>query len=76
LAKLRNMSGREVCRILSQHGYEEIRQRGSHIIMQKKIEGSTITVPVPNHKEIRIGTLMSIIRQSRLDRSIFEINNP
>ena len=76
MAKLRNMSGREVCRILSQHGYEEIRQRGSHIIMQKKIEGSTITVPVANHKEIRIGTLMSIIRQSRLDRSIFEINNP
>ena len=76
MAKLRNMSGREVCKILSQHGYEEIRQRGSHIIMQKKIEGSTITVPVPNHKEIRIGTLMSIIRQSRLDRSIFEINNP
>ena len=72
MVKLRNMSGREVCKILSQHGYEEIRQRGSHIIMQKKIEGSTITVPVPNHKEIRIGTLMSIIRQSRLDRSIFE----
>ena len=76
MAKLRNMSGREVCRILSQHGYEEIRQRGSHIIMQKKNEGSTITVPVPNHKEIRTGTLMSIIRQSRLDRAIFEINNP
>jgi predicted RNA binding protein YcfA (HicA-like mRNA interferase family) len=74
LAKLRNISGREVCKILSQHGFEEIRQRGSHIIMQKKIEDSTITIPVPNHKEIRTGTLMSIIRQSRLDRAIFEIN--
>jgi predicted RNA binding protein YcfA (HicA-like mRNA interferase family) len=72
LAKLRILSGREVCAILAQHGYEEIRQRGSHIIMQKKITNSTITIPVPNHKEIRTGTLMSIIRQSRLDRSIFE----
>jgi predicted RNA binding protein YcfA (HicA-like mRNA interferase family) len=72
LAKLRILSGREVCAILAQHGYEEIRQRGSHIIMQKKTEDSTITIPVPNHKEIRTGTLMSIIRQSRLDRSIFE----
>jgi predicted RNA binding protein YcfA (HicA-like mRNA interferase family) len=53
-------------------GYEQIRQQGSHIIMQKKIKDSTITIPVPDHKEIRTGTLMSIIRQSRLDRSIFE----
>jgi predicted RNA binding protein YcfA (HicA-like mRNA interferase family) len=72
LAKLRILSGREVCRILTQHGYEEIRQRGSHVIMQKKTEDSTITIPVPNHKALRIGTLMSIIRQSRLDRTIFE----
>ena len=74
MAKLRILSGREVCAILAQHGYEEIRQRGSHIIMQKKTEDSTITIPVPNHKEIRTGTLMSIIRQSRLDRSIFEVD--
>ncbi len=74
MAKLRILSGREVCRILAQHGYEEIRQRGSHIIMQKKTEDSTITIPVPNHKEIRTGTLMSIIRQSRLDRSVFEVD--
>jgi predicted RNA binding protein YcfA (HicA-like mRNA interferase family) len=72
LAKLRILSGREICAILAQHGYEEIRQRGSHIVMQKKTENSTITIPVPNHKEIRTGTLMSIIRQSRLDRSTFE----
>ena len=74
MAKLRILSGREVCRILAQHGYEEIRQRGSHMIMQKKTEDSTITIPVPNHNEIRTGTLMSIIRQSRLDRSIFEVD--
>ncbi|MFZ2603044.1 MAG: type II toxin-antitoxin system HicA family toxin, partial [Candidatus Omnitrophota bacterium] len=30
------------------------------------------TVPIPNHKEIRIGTLQSIIRQSDLPRSEFE----
>jgi predicted RNA binding protein YcfA (HicA-like mRNA interferase family) len=40
--------------------------------MQKKIESSTSTVPVPNHNEIRKGTLRSIIRQSGLPRSIFE----
>ncbi len=54
-------------------GFVEIRRRGSHIVMQKKIEDSTITVPVPNHKEIKIGTLQSIIRQSHLPRELFEV---
>jgi predicted RNA binding protein YcfA (HicA-like mRNA interferase family) len=74
LAKLRTLSGREVCQILSQHGFEEIRQRGSHIIMQKRSVESTVTIPIPNHKEIRIGTLLSIIRQSRLNRVLFEVD--
>ncbi len=38
------------------------RQKGSHIVMQKKSLDSTITVPVPNHSETKIGTLQSIIR--------------
>lgn len=54
------------------HGFEKVRQRGSHMVMQKQIPGSTVTVPVPNHKEIREGTLMSIIRQSGIPRSKFE----
>jgi predicted RNA binding protein YcfA (HicA-like mRNA interferase family) len=41
--------------------------------MQQKTEGTTITVPVPNHSEIRIGTLLSIIRQSQVPRKAFEI---
>ncbi|MCP9496690.1 MAG: type II toxin-antitoxin system HicA family toxin [Pyrinomonadaceae bacterium MAG19_C2-C3] len=50
-----------------------MRQRGSHIIMQKTIEDSdTISVPVPNHKEVSTGTLSSIIRQSGVPRRAFE----
>jgi predicted RNA binding protein YcfA (HicA-like mRNA interferase family) len=73
LPKLRILSGLEVCRILTQHGFVEVRQRGSHIIMQNKMENSTITIPVPKHKKIRAGTLLSIIRQSGLNRSVFEV---
>ena len=32
----------------------------------------TTTVPVPDHHELKIGTLLSIIRQSGLPRSEFE----
>jgi predicted RNA binding protein YcfA (HicA-like mRNA interferase family) len=72
LVKLRILSGKEVCQILSNNGFQNVRQRGSHIIMQKKTAASTITIPVPNHKEIKFGTLRSIIRQSQLSIKEFE----
>jgi predicted RNA binding protein YcfA (HicA-like mRNA interferase family) len=72
LGKLRVLSGKDVCQILSQHGFVEVRRRGSHIVMQKMIADSTITVPVPDHATLRIGTLQSIIRQSGIPRSEFE----
>ncbi|MFY9825748.1 MAG: type II toxin-antitoxin system HicA family toxin [Thermoanaerobaculia bacterium] len=72
MGKLRQLSGKEVCGILSKHGFSEARQRGSHIAMQKKLPGTTITVPVPNHPVLRMGTLQSIIRQSGVPRSEFE----
>jgi predicted RNA binding protein YcfA (HicA-like mRNA interferase family) len=42
------------------------------MIMQKRFGGTTVTVPVPNHREVRLGTLSSIIRQSGLPRFLFE----
>jgi len=71
LAKSPVLSGREVCAILAKHGFVEARRRGSHVIMQKKESDTTITIPVPDHSELRAGTLQSIIRQSGLPRSEF-----
>ncbi|HYU18537.1 MAG TPA: type II toxin-antitoxin system HicA family toxin [Chloroflexota bacterium] len=73
MARLRVLSGREVCEILAQHGFSEIRRRGSHIATQQRTADSTVTVPVPDHRELRIGTLQSIIRQSGLPRALFEV---
>jgi predicted RNA binding protein YcfA (HicA-like mRNA interferase family) len=67
------MSGKEVCAILERHGFVEARRRGSHIVMQRVSEtGMTTTVPVPDHKEVKTGTLRSIIRQSGVLKSEFE----
>jgi predicted RNA binding protein YcfA (HicA-like mRNA interferase family) len=57
---------------LSRFGFNKVRPKGSHIIMQRIEGGSTITVPVPDHKELKTGTLMSIIRQSGVSRAEFE----
>lgn len=72
MGRLRVFSGRQLCALLGQHGFVEVRRRGSHVVMQKKTIDTTITVPVPDHAEIRIGTLQSIIRQSGIPRSEFE----
>lgn len=72
MPSLRVLSGKEVCEIMSQHGFAQVRQRGSHIIMQKKERNTTITVPVPDHDELRVGTLLGIIQQSGLPRVLFE----
>lgn len=72
MGKLRVLSGKDVCVILARHGFVEVRQRGSHIVMQKRLPDTTVTVPVPNHNELRAGTLQSIIRQSGIARGEFE----
>jgi predicted RNA binding protein YcfA (HicA-like mRNA interferase family) len=61
-----------VCAILEQHGFVFIRQNGSHMIMRFDDGTTRLSVPVPDHKTIRIGTLSSIIRQSRLSHELFE----
>ncbi len=72
MGRLRVLSGPEVCAILQQHGFVEVLRRSSHIMMQRQLSEGTTTIPVPDHKEVRIGTLQSIIRQSGLACSEFE----
>jgi len=71
LPKLPLILGKDVCKILESHGFTMVRQRGSHMVMQAVSGTGTITVPVPAHKELRIGTLRAIIRQSRIPIEVF-----
>ncbi|WP_369127681.1 type II toxin-antitoxin system HicA family toxin [Candidatus Viridilinea mediisalina] len=73
LGRLRSLSGKQVIAILSRYGFQVVRQRGSHAVLQKQLANTTVTVPVPLHNELKIGTLQSIIRQSGVPKSEFEI---
>ena len=72
MGKLRVLSGLEVCRILEQHGFVAVPQKGSHRILQKRAANGTISIPVPLHDPVRRGTLLSIIRQSGIAKAMFE----
>jgi predicted RNA binding protein YcfA (HicA-like mRNA interferase family) len=72
MPKLRPLPASEVCQILSRHGFQKLRQAGSHIIMRlEDAKTGGRTVPVPNHREIAVGTLKSIITQSGLPADLF-----
>ncbi len=71
MAKLPRLSGKEVIKALSKAGFISVRQKGSHIIMKKEKDNQHITVVVPNHQEIDLGTLLEIIRQSQFTRDEF-----
>ena len=74
---LKPRPAREICGILSQHGFEQVRQSGSHIVMQARKEDefghvTTISVVVPNKSEIPVGTISSIVKHAKLPRNLFE----
>jgi len=71
MKKLPRLSGKEVIKALSKSGFIAVRQKGSHIILKKEFQEKTIAVVVPNHKEIDKGTLLEIIRQSKLTKEEF-----
>jgi predicted RNA binding protein YcfA (HicA-like mRNA interferase family) len=73
MPKLKVMSGREIRAILEANGFIYARQKGSHMIMTLALEGTSITVSVPDHKEVAIGTMGSIVNRSGLPRDLFEV---
>jgi predicted RNA binding protein YcfA (HicA-like mRNA interferase family) len=62
MSELPRISGGEVVKALKKIGYEQDRQRGSHIIM-RQIDSPHRRVTVPDHKEVAKGTLRAIIRE-------------
>lgn len=67
MPKLPNVSGLEAVRALQRLGFEVTRQRGSHIVMRRGSSGCV----VPNHREIKVGTLSGVLRQAGISAEEF-----
>ena len=65
------VSGREVVERLERANFILVRQTGSHMIMRRE-KAPKITVSVPDHKELKRGTLKNILRQINLTVDEFE----
>ena len=62
------LSGREVVRAFESLGWQ-VGQNGSHIIMVKESEMTTLSIP--DHREVAKGTLRSLIRAAGITVSEF-----
>ena len=60
MPKLPRVSGAQVDRALETLGFVVVRQRGSHIMM--RLGGSGWFVP--NHRELKTGTLAGVLKQA------------
>jgi predicted RNA binding protein YcfA (HicA-like mRNA interferase family) len=67
MPKLPRISGAETVRALERLGFIVCRQKGSHIILRR---GSTGCV-VPNHREIKVGTLSGVLKQAEVSAEEF-----
>lgn len=62
------VSGREMIRALRRAGFLVLRQKGSHVSLEKRTAAGYWRTIVPLHREIRPGTLSDILNQSGLSK--------
>jgi len=67
--KLPVISGKAAVKAFTRAGWHLDRISGSHAILRK--EGSTITLSVPLHPEMRKGLLRSLIKDAGIDLEEF-----
>ena len=58
----RDLSGRQFAQLLRRFGYEITRQQGSHIRLLSKRKGRPHHITVPDHPDLKIGTLRALVR--------------
>ena len=64
MPKLPRVSGAEVVRALTRLGFEQVRQRGSHVVLRREDSNGVRGCVVPMHPELATGTLRGVLKQA------------
>jgi predicted RNA binding protein YcfA (HicA-like mRNA interferase family) len=68
MPKFPGLSGSDIIKTLQKLGFNVIRQSGSHIVLKRNGIGCV----VPNHKEVKVGTVNGLLRQAGISAKEFE----
>lgn len=71
MTKIPSVSYREIIRALRRDGWVVVRQRGSHIRLQKNLPERTLKIIVPAHVPVKRTTLARILKQAEMEPDHF-----
>ncbi len=69
--RLPQISEKELIKILCKTGFRFIRQKGSHVRLEKRFNEQIIKLTVPIHSKLKKGTLSRIIKDSKITEEEF-----
>ncbi|OIP74961.1 MAG: hypothetical protein AUK48_08690 [Oscillatoriales cyanobacterium CG2_30_44_21] len=67
MAKLPDLTSKELIAALSKIGFESVRQKDSHVMMKHE-DGRVVTIPVHSGKTLGKGLLLKILRDTDLTK--------
>ncbi len=70
MSKLPVISGKELVNALEKAGFIVVRQKGSHVSLQKITNEGTYRTVVPLHTRLARGTLIDILHQTGLSKEV------
>ncbi len=71
MTKIPSLSYVQIVRALQKNGWILIRQRGSHIRLQKHLGEEILKLTVPAHRPVKRSTLAHILKQARIEINDF-----
>ena len=66
MTKVPRLGYEKVIRALQRDGWVIVRQKGSHIRIQKHLKDEVLKLTIPAHRPIKRSTLSNILKQARL----------
>jgi predicted RNA binding protein YcfA (HicA-like mRNA interferase family) len=66
VTKVPSLSYQQIIRALQRDGWVVIRQKGSHVRLQKHVEDTTLKLTVPAHRAVKRSTLSHILKQAHI----------
>jgi predicted RNA binding protein YcfA (HicA-like mRNA interferase family) len=71
VSKVPSLAYHQIVRALQRDGWTVVRQRGSHIRLQKRVSDEVLKLTVPAHRPVKSSTLTHILKQARLELERF-----
>jgi len=72
MTKVPSLPYDQIIRALQRDGWVVVRQKGSHIRLQKRTPTEALKLTIPAHRPLKRSTLSHVLKQARLSLKQFE----